>query len=111
MKQKILLVIGFAFPMYVYAILDKKWFDLCSQLFTFIILALLIERVIKSKDKAHVSIIGVMMFTVFYAICKQILGIGTVYVFTDSIMWWLVPILIVTILIIDLVKTLKNEPK
>lgn len=109
--RKIAFVIGFAFPMYGYAVLGKQWFDLCTQVFIMTILALLLEFVIKSKDSTYVAMIVSAMGTVLYAMAKQVLKVGTVYVWTDEVMWWLVPFVFVLILIIDLVKTLKNAAK
>ena len=78
--RKIAFVIGFAFPMYGYAILGKQWFDLCTQVFIMTILALLLEFVIKLKDKTYIAMIVSAMGTVLYAMAKQVLKVGTVYV-------------------------------
>ena len=110
MKQKILLIIGFAFPMYGYAYIFKDYFDLCTQVFIMTLLALLLEEVY-SRDKQYASIIGIMMLSVLYAMIKQIIKKGTIYVWTDYVMWILIPFLIITILIYDLVKTFKNDTK
>lgn len=111
LSHKIALVIGFSFPMYGYAIIGKEWFDLCTQVFIMTILALYLYTVINEKDYPYASMIGVMMLSVFYAMCKQLLGIGTEYVWADYLMWFLIPSLIIGILIYDLFKALKNDSK
>jgi len=111
MKQKIALVIGFAFSMYAYASTDKQYFDLLVDVFIMTLLALLLENVIRLKDKTYASLIVVIMATVFYAMIKQVKKTGTIYVWTDYVMWILVPLAIIIILIADLVKTFKNDAK
>lgn len=53
LKQNIALIIGYGLVMYVYAIIDKTYFDFISQLFTFTVLALLLDFVSKTKYKTY----------------------------------------------------------
>ena len=109
LKEKIAFIIGFAFPMYGYAILGKQYFDLCTQVFIMTILFLLFDLIRKyRKDSTYERLVIVGIISVAYAIGKQILGIGTVYVFADKIMWVLIPIALIAIPLIELIKTFRN---
>jgi len=109
MKTKVALIIGFAFAMYGYAVFGKQWFDLCTQVFSITTLGIILESNAHKKDLALNRILIVMIVTVLYAICKQILGVGTVYIESDYLMWVLVPSVIVFIIIIGLITHFKNN--
>lgn len=111
-NHKILLIIGFAFPMYGYAYLFKEYFDLCNDVFIMSLLFIIMDFVVKyTKDLSYKLILSVMMLSVLYAIIKEILHLGTTYVWSDTVMWFLIPFALISILIIDLIKALKNESK
>lgn len=105
------LIIGYGLVMYVYAIPDKTHFDFISQLFTFTVLALLLDFVSKTKYKTYSYTIIVVMVSLFYAMAKQLLGIGTKFVWSDYVMWILIPTALIALLITSLIKAFKNESK
>ena len=94
--------------MYIYAIPDKTYFDFISQLFSFVTLALLLDFVLKTKDKIYAGIIIVIMLNFLYAMGKQLAGVGTVVIKLDYVMWVLIPTALIGFLIIALLKAFKN---
>lgn len=111
-SHKIAFIIGFAFPMYGYAIIGKEYFDLCTDVFIATLIFLLLDFIIMfTKDKAYIGLCLVALLSVMYAIIKEILGLGTENVFTDKIMWVLIPLLLVIIPIVEIINTFKNNDK
>lgn len=110
MIRKVAFIIGFAFPMYGYSAYGKHYFDLCTDVFVATLLFLLLDMVVAyTKDKSFMSMILVGILAVLYAIIKEILGIGTEFVFTDKIMWVLIPLLLILIPIFGIVNTFRTN--
>jgi hypothetical protein len=111
MIDKITFIIAVSFAFFAYAEPSKVHFDLCIDVFISYLLFSKLETVIREKNSSFAHLIIIVICAFLYAIVKEILGLGTEYVFSDYVMWILIPSSIVGVLIIDIIKYLKNESK
>ncbi len=105
MLRKIAFIIGLSFAFYASAEPSKVHYDLCFFVFTLTILILHFENV---KDRAYSQIVMVAIASNIYSIAKELLGLGTTYVWSDYVMWIVVPISVIAIIIIDAINYYNN---